>query len=124
MIAEFIIGLFIYLLTASIMIGIGVSQLKSKTPVAFYSGEKPFEAKELSDVSAWNRKHGIMWITYGIVILLSYLLSAVIGLDSACSLVLMTAGAIAPIAVMIWYHNRLIRTYRLPSENITKKRSI
>ena len=79
MIAEFLIGFFISLLVALIMIGIGISQLKSKTPAAFYTGEKPFSPNELSDVSAWNRKHGRMWIIYGIVILFSYILAAFIG---------------------------------------------
>ena len=50
----------IYLLAALIMVGIGVLQRKSKTPVGFYTGEKPPAAQELSDVSSWNKKHGAM----------------------------------------------------------------
>ena len=56
---ENIVGLVIYLAVASVMIGIGISQLRSKKPVAFYSGEKPPGEEELSDVKAWNQKHGI-----------------------------------------------------------------
>lgn len=47
MIAEFLIGFFISLLVALIMIGIGISQLKSKTPAAFY------EAAEKVDITAY-----------------------------------------------------------------------
>lgn len=116
MIAETLIGLVITLLVALIMIGIGISQLKSKTPTGFYSGEKPPRPEELSDVNAWNRKHGRMWITYGIVIILSYLLAVLVGLDTTPGLVLYCSGVIIPIVVMIGYHNKLIKTYRLPRE--------
>jgi hypothetical protein len=33
------------------MIGIGVSQLKSRAPVGFYTGEKPPTEEELTDVA-------------------------------------------------------------------------
>lgn len=113
MIAETLIGLVISLLVALIMIGIGISQLKSKTPTGFYTGEKPPRPEELSDVDAWNKKHGRMWITYGIVIILSYLLFILIGLDTNGGLIVYCNGIILPIVVMIGYHNKLIKTYRL-----------
>lgn len=40
MIAEFWIGLGIYAYVAAIMVAMGISQLKKKTPVGFWSGEK------------------------------------------------------------------------------------
>ena len=116
MIAEFLIGFFISLLVALIMIGIGISQLKSKTPAAFYTGEKPFSENELSDVSAWNRKHGRMSIIYGIVILFSYILAAFIGLGPPMGLIVYHSGIVLPIVVMIGYHNKLTKTCRLPKE--------
>lgn len=122
MIAEFLIGFFISLLVALIMIGIGISQLKSKTPAAFYTGEKPLSPKELSDVDAWNRKHGHMWITYGIVILLSYLLAALVGLDTTPGLIVYCNGIVLPIVVMIWYHNKLTEIYRLPKKKQSKQK--
>ena len=51
-----IICMVIYIIVAMIMIGIGISQLKSQTPVGFYSGEQPPRENELSDVHAWNKK--------------------------------------------------------------------
>lgn len=62
------ISLAIYGGVAALMIGIGISQLRSKKPVGFYSGVKPPREDELSDVGAWNKKHGIMWIIYGAII--------------------------------------------------------
>jgi hypothetical protein len=61
-----IVSLIICGFASLFMISIGVSQLKSKTPVGFYTGEKPPKAEELTDVSAWNRKHGMMWVLYGV----------------------------------------------------------
>lgn len=59
--AENIIGFVVFLGTSLIMIGLGVSQIKSKEPVGFYTGEKPPKREQLSDVEAWNKKHGLMW---------------------------------------------------------------
>lgn len=114
--AEAIMCFVIYLLVALVMIGIGVSQLKSRTPVGFYSGEKPFEAEELSDVSMWNKKHGEMWIIYGTIIILSgfagtFLIDANAGWQVIS--IPMVGGVVAPIIWMIGYHERLIRKYKV-----------
>ena len=50
--AATIITFIIFLLVALIMVGIGISQLRSSTPVGFYSGEKAPEKDEISDVQA------------------------------------------------------------------------
>lgn len=52
----------IILMVASVMISIGVKQRKSKTPVGFYTGEEPPKAEGLTDVTEWNKKHGLLWI--------------------------------------------------------------
>lgn len=106
----------IYLLVALVMIGIGVSQLRSKTPVAFYSGEKPFAEGELSDMAMWNKRHGEMWIIYGMIIILSgFAGTFLIGMDAVWQLVLvpMVGGVVVPIVWMIGYHERLIRKYKI-----------
>lgn len=106
----------IYLLVAFVMIGIGVSQLKSRTPVGFYSGEKPFSAEQLSDVVMWNKKHGEMWIIYGIIIIFSGLVGTfLIGADAGWQVISipMVGGVVAPIIWMIGYHERLICKYRI-----------
>lgn len=98
----------IYFIVALLLIGIGISQYRSKTPVAFYSGEKPFDEKELSDVPAWNKRHGMMWISYGAMVMISYAAGAGTGSDLAWLVIPPLGGIIA----MIWYHHRLIRIYR------------
>lgn len=107
---EFIFGFVIYAFVAIFMMGIGIVQLKSKKPVAFYSGEKPPRAEDVTDVNAWNKKHGLMWIVYGIVIVLSYFAGMLIG-DSVWAVIPMVGGMVVPLPFMIWYHNRLRKEY-------------
>ena len=109
--AESVMVVVIFSLTALFMIGIGAVQLKSKSPVGFYSGEKPPEEDELTDVPAWNRKHGIMWLLYGVVIMLSGVV-AVVMVDSIWCAVVTCLGVMVPIGFMIWYHRRLERRYK------------
>ena len=105
------IGLPIYFLTSLFMIDIGIAQLKSKDPVGFYSGEKPPKKEALTDVAAWNRKYGRMWVVYGAVILLSFFGGAAVG-DSLRSVVPMLGGVLCPIPFMIRYHHILLKRYR------------
>ena len=107
---ETIISGLVFGAVALFMIGIGVSQLKSKDPVGFYSGEKPPKKEQLSDVKAWNRKHGRMWIVYGICIACSWVCSAPIWDSVFCVIPLLT-GTLVPVVVMILYHHHLIKTY-------------
>lgn len=101
----------IYMGVAAIMIGIGISQLKSKEPVGFYSGEKPPRAEELSDVGEWNRRHGMMWLIYGAIIILSFLIAMFLG-DSIISVVPMCGGILMPVFFMVRYHRILVQKYK------------
>ena len=111
MTAESIITLVIFLLVAIIMVGTGVFQLTSVSPVGFYSGEVPPREDQLTDVKAWNRKHGMMWIIYGIIIIISYFAGYLIG-DSPLCLIPFLGGLLVPVAVMIHYHDKLIQKYK------------
>ncbi|MBQ1172833.1 MAG: hypothetical protein IIX48_09600 [Lachnospiraceae bacterium] len=118
--AENIFGFVIYLLVVAFMAGIGISQLKSKSPVGFYSGEKPPREDELSDVKAWNKKHGLMWLFYSVIIMVSYGIGVMVG-DTVWCVIPMCGGIIIPIPIMIWYHHKLMKTYLLRSKDINKK---
>ena len=107
---EIIFALVIYLLVAAIMLGIGISQYRSKSPVGFYSGEKPPMESELTDVDAWNKKHGKMWIWYGVIIIISYLAGIpFLVLDSVWCVVPLCGGIMIPLPFMIRYHHKLIK---------------
>lgn len=108
---EMMFGFIIFLLVALVMVIIGIAQCKSKSPVGFYTGEQPPAEDELTDWKAWNKKHGIMWILFGIVMMLGYCAGAVMG-DTIYSAIPMCGGVIAPLPFMIWNHHRLIKKYR------------
>lgn len=105
---------------AILMIGIGISQYKSKKPIAFYTGEKGPEEKDLTDVDAWNKKHGIMWILYGICFILIWICGFLLG-DSLLVLIPFLGGILVPIPVMIWYHHRLVKMYYVGHPDQKKK---
>ena len=50
---------------AIVMSVLGICALFSKKPCGFYTFEKTPSEQEITDVSAWNRKHGIMFISCG-----------------------------------------------------------
>lgn len=108
---EEILGGVIMFGTALIMIGLGISQWKSSEPVGFYTGEKPPARETLRDVKAWNRNHGRMWVLYGLVIILGYVIGSLMG-DTIYAAIPMCGGVVLPLPLMIWEHHRLIQNYR------------
>lgn len=109
---EYVIPGFIYGMVAVIMLSIGIVQLKSKKPVTFYSGEKPLTESELTDVKAWNRRHGLMWVFYSIFIVVTTLVGFIVKNDLVmilCSV----GGVLIPIPFMVIYHHKLEKKYRI-----------
>ena len=108
--ADIILPAFIYAYVALIMIAIGIMQYKSKKPTGFYTGETPPKEEQLTDVTAWNHRHGMMWIIYGIVIIVSFLFGLLIPHEvlSALLPVVIILGALP---VMILYHHKLKKQY-------------
>lgn len=100
------------LFVAFLMLIIGIFQMRSKKPVGFYAGEKGPDEKELTDVQAWNIKHGSMWLLYGISILVTSLIGVSM-IDSIWCTVPFIGGVVLPVPFMIWYHHELIARYRI-----------
>ena len=106
-------GAFIMTIVALVMIGIGIYQFTCKDTVGFYSGETPPKKEELKDWVAWNRKHGLMWIIYGVLIAIGSYVPFVIIKDTsqiAASLSIFL-GVLMPLPIMIWYDHRLRKKY-------------
>ena len=97
-------------LCALLMYSIGISQVRSEKPVGFYSGEKPPEAEQLRDVRAWNRKHGLMWILYGVMITFGLIGGLVVG-DSLIYALIECGCLLVPPIFMILYHKKLVKDY-------------
>ena len=109
--AATIIYLLISLLVSLVFIILGIRQYRAEKPVVINTGEKPPRAEELYDVNAWNKKHGFMWVIYGIVIIASYGAGAMMG-DTIWSAIPMCGGVIIPLPFMIMYHHKLIKIYK------------
>lgn len=100
---------------ALLMFGIGIFQVKSKKPVGFYSGVKAPDAEELSDVKAWNKKHGAMWILYGVCIVFAWVCGLVIG-NSLLLLIPFLICLLLPLPFMALYHRKLEKKYYIKRE--------
>lgn len=110
--AEMIIGLSIFSVVAGIMVLIGISQKKQKdNPVGFYNLIDPPKKEEISDVIKWNRKHGTIWIMYGICIELGFWLGYVMPVE-VLKMVFMMGGVIIPLPVMVMLHRKLEKEYK------------
>ena len=108
--AENIIAFVIFLLVAAVMIIIGVSQVKSKEPVGFYTGEIPPKREQLSDVGLWNKKHGCMWIIYGLAIMGSYIINMFVKTE-VIAMIIFCIVIVGALPIMMWYHGWLKKKY-------------
>ena len=110
--AETIMGLVIISLVAIVMLTIGICQFKKKdVPVGFYNLIDPPKKEEISDIIAWNKKHGMIWIIYGICIELGFLLGNVMP-TGMLQMIVMTGGIILPLPFMVIRHKSLEKEYK------------
>lgn len=111
--AEAVMGLVIISLVALVMLTIGVFQfVKKDVPVGFYNLTIPPKKEEITDIIAWNKKHGMIWIIYGICIELGFLLGNVMP-TGVLQMVFMAGGIILPLPFMVARHKRLQKKYRI-----------
>ncbi|MCL2407519.1 MAG: hypothetical protein FWC95_06275 [Defluviitaleaceae bacterium] len=96
MIAEggIIFALILILSCAAPMWIVAVWAFRRKTPMHFWAGST-VKAEEISDVHAYNREHGFMWLSYGS----AFAISGIVGLfdvmaGSAFTLIISTFGLI------------------------------
>lgn len=93
-----------------IMICIGFHQYRSDKPAAFWSGETPPASEKVRDVRAWNHKHGMMWIIYGIIIIAGWYISSCMG-DMPYAAIPLMGGVVVPLPLMILRHKLLEKKY-------------
>jgi len=109
MMAETIISSVIILISIAPIIIIGIVQYRSNEPVGFWAGEKPPKKEQITDMKAYNQKHGLMWILYGA----GFLLCCACGvfLENMAAVFLCMFEAVGGIFGMIAYHDKLKRMY-------------
>lgn len=98
------------ILSGGVFIGFGVFALKKQTPIHFWSGTV-VKAEEITDIKAYNRANGIMWIVYGALIILSGIPAAILDLNmfAIISIVIIFLGLI----IMIIIYNKIYNKYRV-----------
>ena len=106
--AETWIGIGITGYCALIFIVLGIVQLRSKKPVGFWAGETLPAPEEVTDVRAYNRGHGRMWIAYGLGLLLAWILGSLT--DNAIGICTVFGGfTIGGLLAAVWCHAYLSR---------------
>lgn len=106
---ETVISSVILLVSMAPIIIIGIAQYRSKNPVGFWSGKQPPKKEQITDVKAYNRKHGLMWILYGIGFILCFVCGLPFGGEIAAYLCMIEV--LGGLFGMIVYHNKLNRMY-------------
>lgn len=109
MTSETIVAMVVVLIGILPILIIGIVQFRSKNPVGFWSGKEPPRAEQITDVKAYNRRHGLMWILYGAGFVLCFGCGYFAG--ERFTAILCIVEGIGGMLAMIAYHNRLNRKY-------------
>ena len=99
----------IFVLCGIVMITIGLYQRRSSVPAKLNSSED-LDPEEIRDIPAYNRKHGLMFMLYGAVIIDGVFLSWVF--SSQYSAVIALIACILPIPFLSKYHNYLLQQHQ------------
>lgn len=67
-------SLLFMILCAVCMVSIGLNQWRSSEPVPFWSRQTPPKREELTDVEAYNRLHGLLWMLFGGILVVSLII--------------------------------------------------
>lgn len=97
-----------------VFIAIGMNYLKSKAPLGFFTGEKPPKPEEISDIKAWNKKHGIAMFICAGLITIGCFAPVSIPDETVAMFVFIGAFAVALAGIVI-YHNYLTKKYKIKS---------
>ena len=89
-----------------------VDIFENENSVIVTKKEDETKKEEISDVIQWNKKHGIIWLTYGICIELGFWLGFVMPVE-VLEMVFMMGGVIIPLPFMVIRHRKLEKEYKL-----------
>ena len=93
---------------AAFFTGIGIFAWKRKKPMWFWSGSTVHE-KEITDVPAYNRANGIMWICFSLI----YWGAAVLGIFQVEAVgVVIGVGTLVGIVALVVAYKAIYNKYR------------
>ena len=107
---EKIVWLVIMIPVSALFTGIGIYAWKRKKPMWFWSGSTVSES-EITDIPAYNRANGIMWICYSLV----FWISAIMGLfEIAAAGIVLIVGCLVGTPILVIVYGRIYKKYKVP----------
>ena len=105
---ENVIWLVIMIPCSLLFTGIGIYAWRREIPMWFFSGSTVKE-EEITDVKAYNRENGIMWICYSAI----FWISTVLGIWSAVAAgIVLLVGCVVGSLLLVAAYNRIYKKYK------------
>ena len=105
---EIIIWLVIMIPCSLLLTGIGIYAWRRKKPMWFWSGST-VSIDEITDVKAYNRENGIMWICYS----LPLWISTIMGFwNISLAGIVLIIGCLGGVPFLVISYNRIYRKYK------------
>lgn len=94
---------------ALLFILIGIFSWRKETPMHFWSGST-VTTEEISDVKAYNKANGLMWISYGSI----FIIAGIIGLFKLYlfSIIILLTASLPGILILIIIYRRIYHKYK------------
>ena len=103
-----IIWLIIMIPVSLLFTGIGIYAWRRKKPMWFWSGSTVKES-EISDVAAYNRANGIMWLVFSLIMWVSTVLGA---MNMKAGGILLTAGCIIGVPLLPIVYGKIYQKFK------------
>ena len=105
---EKVIWLVITIPCSLLFTGIGIYAWRRTKPMWFWSGSSVRE-DEITNVKAYNRENGIMWICYSAV----FWISTIMGIWSVSTAgIVLAVGCLGGLPLLVIAYNRIYRQYK------------
>ena len=105
---EIIIWLVVTIPCSLLFTGIGIYAWRRRKPMWFWSGSSVRE-EEITNVKAYNRENGIMWICYSAV----FWISTIMGIRSvSIAGIVLAVGCLGGLPLLVIAYNRIYRKYK------------
>ena len=88
--------------------GIGIFAWQRKKPMWFWSGST-VKGSEISDVAAYNRANGIMWLVFSLIMWVSTVLGA---MNMKAGGILLTAGCIIGVPLLPIVYGKIYQKFK------------
>ena len=105
---EKVVWFMIMIPVGALFTGLGIFAWRRKKPMWFWSGSTVSE-REISDVHAYNRANGIMWLCYSAVFWVGAFLAFA---DVSLAGIVMASGCIVGIPILAFVYGAIYKKYR------------